>query len=127
MTALARVLHVDDDADIREIARLALEAVGGLEVLSCASGTDALREGPGFRPDLILLDVMMPDLDGPATMQALRRLKELESVPAIFMTAKAGAEEKRDLLGLGAIGVLVKPFDPMTLAAQVRAIWDAAP
>ena len=120
--SLERVLHVDDEADIREVAKLALEAVGGLTVLSCASADDAVGKAQAFRPDVILLDVMMPGTDGPATLKVLRGLDGLGDVPAIFMTAKAGADEQAALVAHGAIGVVAKPFDPMKLADEVRAI-----
>ena len=123
---LERVLHVDDEADIREVAKLALEAVGGFTVLSCASADDAAGKVRAFRPDVILLDVMMPGMDGPAALKMLRGLDGLGDVPAIFMTAKVGADEKATLIAHGAAGVVAKPFDPMTLADEVRAIVSKA-
>ncbi len=123
MTALERILCVDDDNDIRMIARMALEAVGGFTVEDCSSGAAALDAAPGFGPDLILLDVMMPGMDGPSTLKALRGIPGLGSIPVVFMTAKAMRAEVELYPKLGAAAVISKPFDPMTLSDQLRAIW----
>ncbi len=123
-TALCRVLHVDDESDIREVARLALEDVGGFTVESCASGAQALEKAPSFGPDVILLDVMMPGMSGPEVLDALRGRPETADIPVIFMTAKVQAQEVEALTKLGAIGVIEKPFDPMTMSGQVAEIWD---
>lgn len=124
--ALQHILYVEDDADIRTIAQLALEAVGGYTLKVCASGQEALDTvSAGYRPDLIVLDVMMPGLDGPGTLSGLRRLAATMETPAVFMTAKVQAAEIAYYKSLGAIGVLAKPFDPMQLAAQVRALWES--
>ena len=120
---LSRILHVDDETDIREVAKLALEAVGGFTVESCASGQEAVSRAPGFAPDLILLDVMMPGFDGPATFKALKGLPECANTPVIFVTAKVMPPELDRFKEMGAIGVIAKPFDPMTLADQLRSIW----
>ena len=120
---LSRILHVDDETDIREVAKLALEAVGGFTVESCGSGQEAVSRAAGFAPDLILLDVMMPGLDGPATFRALKELPECANTPVIFVTAKAMPPELNRFKEMGAIGVIAKPFDPMTLADQLRSIW----
>lgn len=122
---LQHILYVEDDADIRTIAQLALEAVGGYTLKVCASGQEALETvAAGYRPDLILLDVMMPGLDGPGTLSGLRRLPPTMETPVVFMTAKVQASEIAYYESLGAIGVLAKPFDPMALAAQVRGLWE---
>lgn len=123
---LSKILYVEDDDDIRTIAQLALETVGGFVLKSCGGGAQALREGPGFAPDLILLDVMMPGMDGPSTLAALREHAALKAVPVIFMTAKVQPDEIAHYRALGALDVIAKPFDPMTLADQVRAIWGRA-
>ncbi|NJC41682.1 CheY-like chemotaxis protein [Brevundimonas alba] len=118
---MLKILHVDDEPDIREVAALSLEMDPEVEVRSAASGDEALEIlGGGLRPDVILLDVMMPRLDGPGTLAQLRELTGLEATPVIFMTARAQAHEHGRFIDLGAIGVIVKPFDPMTLARQVR-------
>jgi len=120
---LRRILYVEDDTDIRDVVALALEVVGGLEVCLCASGKDALKAAIDFLPDLVVLDVMMPDMDGPATLAALRRLPQLAEVPVVFMTAKVQPSEVAEFLSLGAVDVVAKPFDPMTLADSLRQIW----
>lgn len=122
-STLRRVLLVEDEADIQLIARLALENIGGFEVLICSSGQEALDKAPGFEPQLVLLDVMMPGLDGPATLAGLRRLPGLADVPMVFVTAKAQRNEIERYRSLGVLDVIVKPFDPLTLSDQVRELW----
>lgn len=117
-----RILHVEDDPDIRIIALLALETVGGLEVVQCSSGREALEHAPQIGPDLFLLDSLMPGMNGEETLRTLRRMPQFAATPAIFMTGKAEADEVARLRGCGA-EVIVKPFDPMTLADQIREIW----
>ncbi len=119
-----RILIVDDAPEICLIAQLALERVGGFTVQTINSGTEALDLAPRFAPDLILLDVVMPDVDGPETLRELRSLPALSSTPIIFLTAKDQAQDIAQLKGLGAIAVLVKPFDPLTLSATIRKIWE---
>jgi CheY-like chemotaxis protein len=121
---LARILYVEDEPDIRAIAQMALEAVGGFTVIACASGSEALANAPGASADLLLLDVMMPGMDGPSTLKALRELPATASTPVIFMTAKVQAAEVAQYRELGAIDVIHKPFDPMELSAQISRIWD---
>ncbi len=124
MAELKRILHVEDDRSIQAVAKLALETLGGFEVLSCLSGQEALDQVQGFNPDFILLDVMMPGMDGPETLSKLRELVDIEQIPVAFMTAKVQPQEIEQYRQLGAREVIVKPFDPMTLAAQVRDIWS---
>jgi len=124
MNLLQRVLYVEDEPDIQAVAKLALEMVGGLTVKICASGEEALSEVIGFGPDMILLDVMMPGMDGPSTLKALRALPAIATLPVAFMTAKVQPAEVAYYKSLGALDVIPKPFDPMTLASQVRAIWE---
>jgi DNA-binding response OmpR family regulator len=119
---LKRILLVEDEPDIQVIARLALEAVGGFEVEVCSSGAQALTAVAPFAPDLVLLDVMMPGMDGPSTLRELRAIDIV--VPIVFITAKARAHEVAKYKALGAIGVVAKPFDPMELAIKVRNIWE---
>ncbi|BEH16283.1 response regulator [Marinobacter shengliensis] len=120
--SLNKVLYVEDDPDIRAIAELALQDVGGFNTALCSSGQQALEVAPEFGPDLILLDVMMPGMDGPETMRRLRALDATRSTPVIFMTARIQSAEIQEYLALGAIGVIPKPFDPMTLAADIHRI-----
>jgi two-component system OmpR family response regulator len=119
-----KILLVEDDADIQTIARLALEMVGGFTVHVCSDGAQALAEATGFAPDIILLDVMMPGMDGPTTLIELRKQPSLISTPVIFMTAKVQPSEIADYVKRGAIGVIAKPFDPMTLATQIKELWS---
>ncbi len=114
-----RVLVIDDDADIREVALLALETVGGLAVRVAASGAEGIRLAVADPPDAILLDVMMPEMDGPTTLARLRDHPVTTSVPVLFLTAKAQASEREQLQALGVAGTIAKPFDPMTVAADV--------
>ena len=126
MKDLTRILMVEDEPDIQAVARIALEAVGGLQVEMCSSGREALDRMCAVAPDLVLMDVMMPGMDGPSTLQALRANPATAGFPIIFMTAKVQSHEVSRYLGLGALGVIAKPFDPMSLAATVRSIWDEA-
>ena len=125
MSTLQRILYVEDEPDIQAVAKLALEMVGGFTVKICSSGEEALREAVAFAPDMILLDVMMPGMDGPSTLMALRELPGLAGLPVAFMTAKVQPAEVAHYKSLGARDVIAKPFDPMALASQVRAIWEA--
>lgn len=121
MNSPLAVLHVDDEADIRDVAAMALELDPDIILTSVGSAEAALELlAQGLRPDVILLDVMMPRLDGPGALIRLRESPELKKTPVIFMTARAQSGELGAWLALGAIGVIVKPFDPMDLARQVR-------
>jgi CheY-like chemotaxis protein len=117
-----KILVIDDEDDIRRISRLALGRVGGMEVVDAASGMDGIARAVADVPDAILLDVMMPEHDGPETLALLRADPRTAGIPVIFLTAKAMAAEVERLRALGAAGVLTKPFDPMSLAASVRSI-----
>lgn len=123
MTELQRIMHVEDDPSIQQVAKIALEAIGGFTVHTCSSGQQALADYAGFAPQLILLDVMMPGMDGPTTLQQLQQQHDLSKVPAVFMTAKVQSNEVASYKNLGAADVVVKPFDPMTLSNQIRQIW----
>jgi dTDP-glucose 4,6-dehydratase len=127
MNQLQRILYVEDDPDIQAIARLALENVAGFTVHVCSSGEAAVREGAAFAPDLVLLDVMMPGMDGPSTLAALRAQPPLANTPVVFMTAKVQPSEVTHFRSLGALDVIAKPFDPMQLGSRLRAIWDTRP
>jgi len=119
---MTKILYVEDEQDIQTIAQMALEIVGGFDVTICSSGMEALQTVVAFAPDIILLDVMMPGMDGIQTYHALRQLPECATTPVVFMTAKVQASEVRGYLDFGAVGVIPKPFDPMTLADEVQAI-----
>ncbi len=121
---LRRVMCVEDDPDIRLILEFSLATVGGYEVCMCASGHEAVFAAQVFRPDLILLDVMMPGLSGPETLSELRKLPEIAGVPSVFLTAKALPGQLEDLLECGATGVIVKPFDSVRLPRDIRIYWE---
>jgi CheY-like chemotaxis protein len=115
-----RILHVDDEPDIREIVDLSLGLNPDFQVRSCASGDEALTAAAEWSPELILLDVMMPRMDGPTTLSGLRKNPKTTDIPILFMTARAQPREIEQFIALGAQGVISKPFDPMTLAFTVR-------
>ena len=124
MTKLDKILHVEDDKVIQMISLVCLEKLGGFTVAQACTGKEALEIAVGFMPDLLLLDVMMPEMNGPELLLELRKLKETAQTPVIFMTAKAQAHEVQQLRDLGALDVIIKPFDPITLADNIRAIWS---
>lgn len=115
-----KILHVEDDLDIQEITKISLEVIGGFEILQCASGKQAIAEAIGFMPDVFLLDVMMPEMSGDIVFKHLQELPGLGKTPAIFMTARAQKDEVMALREIGAIEVILKPFDPMTLPDQIK-------
>jgi CheY-like chemotaxis protein len=117
---MLKILYVDDEADIREIASLALQLDPEIEVRSESSGLDALATAAQWRPDAILLDVMMPHMDGRTTLAKLRERQETREIPVIMITARAQAREVQDYIERGARGVITKPFDPMSLAETLR-------
>ena len=117
-----KVLIIDDDADIRFIAALSLGRVGGMEVIEASGGAEGVRKAQDETPDVILLDMMMPAMDGSQTLAALRAQPATAGTPVIFLTAKAVGAEVERMMALGAAGVLIKPFDPRTLSADVRAL-----
>ncbi len=122
------ILHVDDDANIRALTALAFDLGGEALVHSAPSGAEALRLlADGIQPDLLLLDVMMPDMDGPGLLDRIRAEPGGPAAPAIFMTAQTQDHDRAALLARGAIGVIIKPFDPMTLEDQVRLLLKNAP
>jgi two-component system OmpR family response regulator len=120
---LQHVMCIDDEDDILQVAKLSLEMVGGLKVSLCRGSKQAVEEAVRLHPDLILLDVMMPERDGPATLEALRADSRSAATPVIFMTAKVQPAEVAHYRSLGAVGVVSKPFDPMTLPDQIKALW----
>jgi len=121
-----KLLYVEDEADIREVAEFALEGEG-FDIVFCEDGEVALEKAGDFQPDVILLDVMMPGMDGPTTLKNLRGMPGLEATPVIFLTAKVQPNEIQAFIELGAIDVIPKPFDPMALADQVRDILERNP
>ena len=121
-----KALVVDDEDDIRRIARLSLASVGGMDVDEANSGPEGIRKARDERPDVIILDMMMPGMDGVATLRALRADPATAGIPIVFLTAKAMTSEVDRLRGLGARGVLIKPFDPMALPGQLRELLQGA-
>jgi CheY-like chemotaxis protein len=120
-------LYIDDEPDIRQIVEMALALAPGLTIHTGESGEQALVLARTLHPDLVLLDVMMPGLDGPGTLARMRAEPSLATLPVVFMTAKAMPQEVARFLELGAVGVIAKPFDPMKLATQVFSIWEGIP
>lgn len=123
---MIRLLHLEDDPDILEISQMALQMTGAFELMQCATGDDAIARAEAFAPDALLLDVMVPGTSGPDVLRALRKLPGLQEVPAIFMTARVQPSEVQDLLDQGAIAVIAKPFDPMSLGPQILAAVEDA-
>jgi len=119
-----RILYVEDEPDIQAVAKLALEQVGRFTLEVCSSGKEALDRAEQFSPQLMLLDVMMPEMDGPTTLRKLRNISGLQDIPAIFMTARVQPHEIQEYISMGAVDVIAKPFDPMTLSNQIREILD---
>ena len=122
MTEINTILLVDDEPDIRTIAELSLSQVGGWTTLLASSGAEALELAAAHKPDLILLDVMMPEMDGVAAFHALASNDETRRIPVIFMTARVQSHERERYVGFGAAGVIAKPFDPMRLPDDIRGI-----
>ena len=120
------ILLVDDEDDIREVAGISLEAVGGWRVSRASSGVEGIAKALAERPDAILLDVMMPDIDGPTTFERLQDDPQTRGIPVILLTAKAQSADRHRFDKLGVAGVLTKPFNPMALSDQVAAILAGA-
>lgn len=123
MESRIKILYAEDDPDIREIAKIALEDLGGFEVKYCNNGKEVIESVNDFKPDLLLLDVMMPEMDGPTTLQNLQKLKGFNNTPVIFMTAKIQSNELAQYQAMGVVDTIIKPFDPMTLANTIRTIF----
>ena len=125
--ALKRILYVEDDSSIGEIVDMTLTDFGDYDVQYCDRGQIALDAIENYMPDLILMDVMMPGMDGPTTMKHIQNMDKVKHIPVVFMTAKAQVHEQAEYLTAGAKGVLVKAFDPMTLCDELEAIWNSLP
>src|SRR5687768_8345718 len=121
---LKRILMIEDEPDIQAVAQLALEALGGFQVRVCSTGREGVLAAPAFAPDMILLDVMMPGMDGPSTLRALRAVAQTAATPVVFMTAKVQPQEIAEYRAIGVLDVIAKPFDPMTLAETLLTIWE---
>ena len=116
---MRRILIIDDEDDIREVAALSLESVAGWEVMTARSGAEGIEKAKAEQPDAILMDVMMPAMDGPTTFREMQKLPEISSIPVLLLTAKVQGVDQRRFAGLGVAAVLFKPFDPLTLAEQM--------
>jgi len=117
-----KILIIDDEDDIREVAALSLESVAGWEVVTASSGSQGLARAVEHQPDAILLDVMMPGMDGPTTFRELRKNPATAKIPLLLLTAKVQSSDQRRFADLGVESVLFKPFDPMTLADQIASV-----
>jgi CheY-like chemotaxis protein len=124
--SLQRVLVADDEPDLLEIARIALETLGGYEVVTCQSGSELLRLLPEFEPDLVVVDVLMPDMGGIEVFNALRREPRYEDLPVVFLTGLVLERDLEELRASGAADIIAKPFDPMTLADRIGRIWEGS-
>jgi CheY-like chemotaxis protein len=118
---MRRILIIDDEDDIREVAALSLESVAGWQVYTASSGAEGMRVAAAELPDAILMDVMMPAMDGPTTFREMQKMPNLAGIPVILLTAKVQGVDQRRFAGLGVTAVLFKPFDPLTLAEQMSA------
>lgn len=123
MEKFERIMCIEDDPDILLILDFSLRRMGGFSVSLCAGGVEALEKVDEFRPQLVLLDVMMPGMTGPQTLAKLRDIPSMQDVPIVFMTAKAMQNEVEDLLVYGATGIIVKPFNPILLPDHLRIYW----
>ena len=126
MGELKRILHVEDDPDIQAIVKICLETLGGYEMLQCLSGKEAIEQAEAFLPDLFMLDMMMPGMNGLEALAELRKKPSLVEAPAIFITSINAAGKYEQAIDDLAIGMIAKPFDPMTLAEQVLKLWNTA-
>ena len=124
MKKLDRIFYVEDEPDLQTIVQITLESIGGFTVGVCDSGDDAIIEAPAFKPDMVLLDMMMPGLNGIETLGALKTLPEMADTPVVFVTAKANTDDLYKYKTLGAAGTIPKPFDPVTLSDEIRQIWE---
>jgi CheY-like chemotaxis protein len=125
--ALNRICYVEDDPDIQRIVRMSLERIGKMTVEVVTDSTRAVEAIIAFKPDLVMLDWMMPIMDGPAVLRKMRERAELKDMPVVFITAKASQRELDELRAMGAVGTISKPFSPKNLPDQLRAIWKDLP
>lgn len=121
---LIKILYVEDDEDIAQVVAIALEDLCGFEVKCCSSGVEALKELPKFLPQLVLMDMMMPSMDGLETFSHMKKMDNIRDIPVIFLTAKMQSEEQKSYFDAGAIGVISKPFDPEKLCTNIDELWN---
>ncbi len=125
--ALSRICYVEDDEDIQRIVRMSLERIGKMTVEVVSDPTVAIEKMTAFRPDLVMLDWMMPVMDGPTLFRQMKTRPETSALPVVFITAKAAQRDLDELISMGAAGTISKPFSPKDLPAQLRAIWAKLP
>jgi two-component system, OmpR family, response regulator len=125
MQSLNKIMYIEDDVDIQKVVKLSLEKIGKFNVVIYNSGQEALNAISTEKPDIILMDVMMPDMDGPATFEKIKSTPEFADIPVVFMTAKAQVQEVARYRELGVLDVIIKPFDPLTLAETIKKIWES--
>jgi CheY-like chemotaxis protein len=122
---LNKILHIEDEYDIQTVVKLSLETLGGFTVHACSSGKEALEDIYDFNPDLILLDVMMPEIDGPTVLKEIRKIEQFQNTPVIFMTAKAQTNEIKTYKSYsGVLGIIVKPFNAVLLPKEIKKLWE---
>jgi two-component system, OmpR family, response regulator len=126
MQAFNKILYVEDDVDIQKIVTMTLEDIGGYKLKTCSSGTEALQAAEEFNPDLFLLDVMIPEMDGPSILKEIRKNPKFDNVPAIFISAEVLGHELIKYSDLGALGVIRKPFDPITLSKTISVLYQSS-
>lgn len=124
MTELKKILYVDDDKDIQLIVKVGLDSTNQFDLTICSSGAEALQILSKTTPDLLLLDVMMPEMDGPSLVKEIRKRDDIENIPYMYITAKAHPNDVASLLLTGAISVITKPFNPINLGNEIQKIWN---
>jgi two-component system OmpR family response regulator len=124
---LKRIMYVDDDPDLQDIVRLSLETRGGFTVTCCDSGNQAIEEIATFKPDLVILDMVLPGMNGLQLLERMRKLRGTPSIPVIFLTSKISPHHVEEYKELGVIGVINKPLNPLELRHQLREIWERSP
>lgn len=124
MKELKKILYAEDEQDIQSVVEMVVQTLSDYEIKFCDNGKILLEEYADYQPDLIMLDVMMPELDGPSTFNELKKNEKSKDIPVIFITAKAQTQEVESYLERGAIGVITKPFDPMELCGAIKELWD---
>lgn len=125
-TELKKILYVEDDPSIAAVVTMTLEMLGDYEVKHCLSGPEAIDAAPEYAPQLILMDMMMPGMDGLETLENLKKISQVANTPVIFMTAKAQVQEQKTYEKAGAIGVIIKPFDTKELCPRIEELWEDA-
>lgn len=124
MKELKKILYAEDEPDVRTVVEMTIETMSNYELKTCNNGKELIEYVNEYSPDLILLDVMMPEMDGPTTFKQLQANDSMKNIPVIFMTAKAQVHEVEIFKEIGAVGVIIKPFDPMSLCSEIEQIWE---